>query len=568
MDQHDTPMKQFFLFALLASAAPLLAQHTHAPASDHTHLQHIQHCREGTVFIDNLPTPHLMEGIGNSNLTIETTSPLTQQFFNQGLSLLHCFWDLEAYRAFKEAIRHDSTALMPYWGLLHTTNYINHEAFEPDKKMALEKVKELMETANEHEQWYAEAVLFEVAKERKEYQRVLEKIVHKYPEDVEARLFLVLVNMGAYTLDNEPKSGTLLSEFLLRDLLREYPEHHGAHHYWIHQKEGCCPEEARKSAEKLASLAPNSGHIVHMPGHIYFKLGEFDQAHDYFVRAMKVDSTYQAEQGINEVDNWNYIHNIHYLLINCAMDGRYSEGLRYAEYLQNMPIIPERLELHRESFFFQGIIAPAKMELFYGYWDKAATRLEDLADMDSLYGAPAAAYRKSLLAFSTGMAAVEIGDLSLAKVASADLDAHLWRSTRQDSALQENRRFRYLSRFLNVASLELQGSLESAGGHHETGLFLLEKAVEAERELGYSEPPYYSRPVRISLAKAYAAADQYDQAIEVCEQLLEIFPNCPQAYYLLASLHQEIGNDEAAQSCEEKLKEVTRFGDPGIFSLE
>lgn len=568
MDQRYPPMKHLFLFACLISSTSLFAQHTHAPAAGHNHLQHIQHCREGTVYIDNLPAPQLMEGIGHSNLKIETSSSLTQEFFNQGLSLLHCFWDLEAYRAFKEAIRHDSTALMPYWGLLHTTNYINHEAFEPDEKIALEKVKELMETATEHERLYAEAVLFEVAKKRNDYQRVLEKIVHKYPEDVEARLFLVLVNMGAYTIDDEPKSGTLLSEFLLRDLLRDYPDHHGVHHYWIHQKEGCCPEEALKSAAKLATLAPNSGHIVHMPGHIYFKLGEYEQAHDYFVRAMKVDSTYQAEQGINEVDNWNYIHNIHYLLINCAMDGRYSEGLRYAEYLQNMPIIPERLELHRESFFFQGIIAPTKMELFYGYWGKAATRLRELAGMDSIYGTPAAAYRKSLLAFSQGMAAIEINDLNSAKAASAELDAHLWRSTRQDSTLQESRRFRYLSRFLNVASLELQGCIQSAENQHEAAITLLEKATEAERELGYSEPPYYSRPVRISLAKAYAKADQYDQAVETCEQLLEIFPNCPHAYFLLASLHQEIGNEAAAQSCEEKLKQVTRFGDPGIFSLE
>ena len=127
--------------------------------------------------------------------------------------------------------------------------------------------------------------------------------------------------------------------------------------------ENCCPEEALESAEIVASLAPKSGHIVHMPGHIYYKLGDYKKAHDQFVEAMKVDSAYMAEQDISEVDNWNYVHNLNYLIANCAQDGRYEEGLRYARFLEGMVTDADRVDMHRGSFFYQGIITPAIMEM-------------------------------------------------------------------------------------------------------------------------------------------------------------------------------------------------------------
>ena len=92
----------------------------------------------------------------------------------------------------------------------------------------------------------------------------------------------------------------MYSEFLLKDVQRAEPNNHAFHHYWIHLKEHCCPEEAVKSADILTSLAPSSGHIVHMPGHIYNRVGNYKKAHDAFVAAFKTDSTYMKKEGIEE----------------------------------------------------------------------------------------------------------------------------------------------------------------------------------------------------------------------------------------------------------------------------
>lgn len=115
-------MKKIIVFLALYFWANLVfAQHDHHvddTKNSHNHLAHMQASRVQNFYIHNLPAPNLMSGIGNSKMKIVTKSEKTQAYFNQGLNLLHDFWDFEAYRAFKEAIKHDSTAIMPYWGLL------------------------------------------------------------------------------------------------------------------------------------------------------------------------------------------------------------------------------------------------------------------------------------------------------------------------------------------------------------------------------------------------------------------------------------------------------------------
>lgn len=105
------------LLSLLLLPSQLFSQHDHDPsAKTDIHLSHIMACRQQTVYIHDLPPPQLLDGIGKSGFDIRTS----QQFFNRGMAVLHCLWDFEAYRAFKQSIRHDSSAIMPCWGLLET----------------------------------------------------------------------------------------------------------------------------------------------------------------------------------------------------------------------------------------------------------------------------------------------------------------------------------------------------------------------------------------------------------------------------------------------------------------
>ena len=130
-------MKQTLILLTALLPAIAFAQHDHhvddAGKTNHNHLAHMQASRAQNFYIHNLPAPKLMTGIGGSKMKIETKSEKTQAYFNQGLSLLHDFWDFEAYRAFKEAIRNDTTAIMPYWGLLQTPGPDEDSVYKSNK---------------------------------------------------------------------------------------------------------------------------------------------------------------------------------------------------------------------------------------------------------------------------------------------------------------------------------------------------------------------------------------------------------------------------------------------------
>lgn len=547
--------------------------HDHASHVDenefaHNHLDHIQAYRKETAYVHNLPPARFLDGIGTSKLRITTGSEQAHKYFAQGVALLHDFWDFEAYRSFKEAIRLDSSAIMPYWGLYSAIGATEGTEFDEDKKLAVRKLKALKDKAGEHEKLYAEAILLRDApgeNSRKEYQKKLEIIVHKYPGDVDAKLFLALSKMSGYDVELNPREGQIYSEYLLRDVLKAEPDNAGAHHYWIHLMENCCPEEAIKSAEKMKLLTPGAAHMVHMPGHVYYKLGQYQKAHEAFVAAVVVDSIYMKEQGIPEVDTWNYIHNINYLLSNSAENGHYKTALYYAEKLQNMPVSKERKAKYEGRFFYQGIVAPAKMELCFGYYKKAADRLRLINDKDSIFTGKAIAYKDGLYLFALGMDAVKRGKADEARKYSDALDAHLYRNSIQSSA-DDVIAARRLGD-LNVASLELQGLIKSLENNNDEAIRILKVAQKKEHDLGYSEPPSYARPVLISLGEVYLKAGQYDLAVRAYEELAKKRPNSANALWGLYKVYKKKGDAGKAKELAGQLGEVIRQGDKTLYPL-
>jgi tetratricopeptide (TPR) repeat protein len=480
-------MKNKLLLLALLVSTTVFAQHDH-PMDDaktteshgHNHLAHIQASRAQNFYIHNLPAPKLMTGIGQSSLKIVTKSEKTQAYFNQGLNLLHDFWDFEAYRAFKEAIKHDSTAIMPYWGLLQAPGPDEDSVLTSLKKNAIMQLKKLVKTANEQEKLYAEIALLGDSLKEKAYPEIVKKyelIIHKFPEDIDAKLFLALGKMSGFDTEMKPNEGQMYSEFLLKDVQRIDPNNHAYHHYWIHVMEHCCPERALASADALTALGPNSGHIVHMPGHIYNRVGDYKRAHDAFVASVKVDSAYMKNEGIEEVDNWNYIHNINYLINNCVHDGRHNEALFYAEKLKNMKVDKDRKKIYDGSFFNQGTLAPAKMEMAFGNWDKAITQLEKVVNTDTTYSFATMEFKNGLTFFAKGMHALEKNNVNEAIQLSNNLDALLWRNEKQtgkDSSLNQGfGRYSWgYQNTLNTASLELQGCISSHQGNYENAMAL------------------------------------------------------------------------------------------------
>ncbi len=233
-----------------------------ATASAQTALLHHHTPDTGAKFRE-LPPPPLMQGIGEASLKITTNSEQAQAYFNQGLRLLHCFWDFEAYRAFKEAARLDPSAAMAYWGEYEALKMTGrHGSIQEEMEAALEKAKSLAEHASDHEQLYIRAAAHEEnpddAHGSAEYRKVMETLIDRYPDDLDAQAFLALEEMGGYKTNGHPRDGEIYSQTLLRNILAAHPENAAANHYWIHAMEDSSrPEEALRSAAILARLAPN-----------------------------------------------------------------------------------------------------------------------------------------------------------------------------------------------------------------------------------------------------------------------------------------------------------------------
>ncbi len=562
-----------FFLSFLVSLLPLLtmAQHNHQPTaeastSSHNHLAHMQASRAENFYIHNLPAPKIMTGVGKSKMKIETKSPKTQAYFNQGISLLHDFWDFEAYRAFKEAIRNDSSAIMPYWGLFQMPGPDADSILKSNKELAIRQIKKLIGTANEHEKLYAEIALLKDSLKGKAYPEISKKyeiIIHKFLDDIDAKLFLALLTMSGFDNEMNPMEGQMYSEFLLKDVQRADPNNHAFHHYWIHLMEHCCPERAIASADMITALAPASGHIVHMPGHIYNRIGNYKKAYDAFIAALKTDSAYMKNEGIEEVDNWNYIHNINYLINNCVHDGRHKEAWYYAEKLKYMPINKQRKKIYDGRFFLQGLMAPGKMEMAFGNWEQAAIQFDRIVDKDSIFSYINMEFKKALTYFVKGMDALANNNLSEAVKYSNSLDALLWRNEKQtgkDSTMHQD-----FQNTVNTASLELQGCIANQQGNYALAMQLLEKANKNELDLGYGEPPLYARPVAVSMAEVQIKAGNYEAAITTFQSLLKRFPKSAYVYNGLRNVYRQKGDVEKVTAYTALLKKAAEYADVGIY---
>ena len=521
-----------------------------------------------------LPPPALMDGIGDAKMSITTDSELAGKYFNQGLNLLHCFWDFEAYRAFKEAIRQDETAAMAYWGLFISLNYNPSELFE-ERRAALERAKALAPQASLRERRYIGAISQFDAKGPTAYIRAMEALVKTHPEDLQAKLILVkhLVadTGGQYP---EPGGGTgnafEHAAKLLRPLLGAHPDSAAINHYWIHAHEpGPTPEAALVSAEKLVRLAPKAGHMLHMPGHIYYLIGDYEKANEAFQASLRFDRAYMEATGVGPVDNWNYTHNLDYMVAACAEDGRYKECLRYAEIMHALPVEHERSKAVGLGYVVYGArTAPARLHLRYGQWQAAASSLEKTLGEGNLPSQQAADYLGGLLAYARGMAAAEGGDLARAGASFQELLGVSMELTRQEAGTGSDWFFDVARRILTVGAVELGGTLMSLQGQYDQAIGQLERAIQMEHILGYGEPPHYTRPVHESLAAVYLRAGKWDQAQHAYEQSLEVRPNNGHAWFGIARSHEQAGRKSEARVAYQRFLEVWRRADRDLPQVQ
>src|SRR5215469_190004 len=267
---------------------------------------------------DQLPVPRRMTGIGNSHIKI-TATPEAQAWFDQGLSLQHDFWDYESAKAYEQGVRVDPKCAMCYWGLFQIEGFRDRTPTHSYGLAALKEATRLKAQVSPEERMYIEAAEAQSTTKNDEHPEVpiLRKLVAENPKDPQARIFLADALKDGFDDKGEPKAGTREAISILEGVLRDAPNDSAANHYWIHAMEpGNHPERAIESAARLASLAPNSGHMVHMPGHIYYRVGDYATAEHWFMASMEVDERYMREQHVSPDDDWNYVHNMMYAIAN------------------------------------------------------------------------------------------------------------------------------------------------------------------------------------------------------------------------------------------------------------
>ncbi len=526
---------------------------------------------------ESLGEPTWLEGLGGLSMKISTTSATSQRFFDQGLALLHGFWDFEARRAFLAALRHDSEAAMAWWGLYMSLNYNQHE-HPGERTLALDHMEQLRTRCSIQERYYLDALLRlngRLAGDGQDgFLEAMHALLEAYPEDVDGHLFLVkflLTDTGGYFIDPSRSaedglvSAATRSVEILTPLVAAHSDNFAVHHYWIHAHEYGDPSLALRSAEKIAALAPGMGHIRHMPGHVYFLLGDHRRARASFLDAYEYDRRYLEESGVEPADHWNYIHNLDYLVATCSEDGRYREGLRWAEEVGGMKAQPHRHKAAGQGFLlYAAETAAARLHMRYGAFGAAADSLERTLAERSPPSDLAVAYLRGLVEYCRGMEAVRQGDGEAAGLAFQQLTTRSTDLRNRQAEPGGDWYFGAAKRLLVLATFELNGNILSLLGRHEQAVEALERAVEMERQLGYWEPPHYSRPVLESLGEAHLRAGRPAAARRAFEGVLELRPGSGHAWFGIARSWVLEGDETASRQAMQQLLETWSEADPEL----
>jgi tetratricopeptide (TPR) repeat protein len=295
----------------------------------------------------------LLDGLGTHHHPVSTKDEQAQKFFNQGLRLIYAFNHDEARRSFQRAAELDPKLAMSHWGMALAVgpNY-NLDADEAQLKAAyasIQKALSLSKEVPQHERAYIEALARRYSADPKSadktklanaYTEAMRDLHKQYPDDLDAATLFAesAMNLRPWELwskDGKPAPGTTEIVAVLESVLRRNPHHPGANHYLIHTLEASPePERALAAADRLRNLAPRAGHLVHMPSHIYIRVGDFEAAALANEKAAAVDHAYITKHGIKGVYSMLYYnHNLHFLAVAHSMQGRYGDAAGAAEKL-------------------------------------------------------------------------------------------------------------------------------------------------------------------------------------------------------------------------------------------
>jgi tetratricopeptide (TPR) repeat protein len=503
--------------------------------------------------------PPLWDNLGTLTWKVTTKNDTTQKYFDQGLRLTYAFNHGEARRSFRAAEAADPGCAMCYWGealvLGPNINYpMQPDAVEP-AFAASAKAQVLSATTTPKEQALIRALA-------KRYSP--DPATDRHPLDA-AYADGMAVAATAFTDDDNvqtlfaeslmdlspwdywqadaktPKGRTAELIAALETVLKRNPDHPGAIHYYIHAVEASAtPERAEPYAERLGALMPGAGHLVHMPAHIYYRLGRYKDSLAANVTAVKVDEAYFAQidalglkpEGIYRYGY--YPHNVHFVLVSAQMGGNGVETVTAAEKLRQL--IPEAVQ--RQI----GLAQAVETAPYYAHAQFSSPETI-LALTEPPQKVP---FVRVSWHYARAIADVSRGDLAAARAEDAKL---------ADLAAHED--FAGLkawgvpaAQVISIARGVVAGRIATAEGRQNDAIAAFQQAVAEQDKLPYMEPPFWYYPVRQSLAAAELAAGHTDDAIENFRASLTSRPNNAYALYGLMKALEQKGDTAEAEKIE------------------
>ncbi len=510
-----------------------------------------------------------MQGIGDATLKITTTSPKAQAYFNQGLRLLHDFWFVEAYRAFHETAQLDPSAGMAYWGMAQALS--NFPRMGAQAAAAIQHAQSLTGRVSPQEQHYIRAaaalILTPGDAGRDAYVKEMRSLIHEYPNDLNAPAFLAFFVMSGFDQDGRATPGEVYAQKLLRGILAAHPENVAANHYWIHSVEGSPnPQSGLANVAVLLRGAPNAPHIVHMGGHLAYRLGDYEGARRYFLDSLKVDEAYLAREHVPASYEDNYAHNLSYLAAACAEAGRQQEAIGWAMKLAGLAAPPD-LAASALNYAIPAGSTLLRVHLRFGDYAAAARNIVESGSSSNSTDAAAEGYQQGWRLYAQGMGLLGLATTD-SGIANAQADSDKLKAIMNSpgglasqppmggtASMMSGIAFYWTggaARLLEIASLELQGELDCAKGDAGQGFALLGQAVAKEHELGYTEPPYDARPAEELLGYAYLRNHSWELAREAFQQELQDRQKSGFALFGIARSYDGQGQTSEAQKAYEE----------------
>ena len=515
-------------------------------------------------------TAPLLEGLGDLHWPISTDSELAQRYFDQALTLAYGFNHLEAERSFREAARLDDDCAICFWGAaLVLGPNINDPVPTPEREVqAFETLGEAsarLQRASEKERALVEALQTRYAaappSDRSSldlaYAEAMRSVARRFPDDLQIQTLFAEAMMDTmpwayWTEDAQPKPLTQDVFDTLDFVLERDPDHPGANHFYIHAVEQEQPERGVKPADNLRRVVPGAGHLVHMPSHIYIRVGRYHDGSLANELAIEADNDYVTQcraQGIYPVA---YVpHNHHFLWATTTMEGRSADALAAARHTAQH--VDRSLIREPDMGMLQHFSAiPYYALVRFGKWEEILR--EPPPDADLLY--PTAVWH-----YARGIAYARER-----KLEEATRELRQVRAIAADSRLKEIRIWGLnpTSSLAKIATAVLQAEIAAAHNDIKTAVAQLRKAIAIEDGLIYGEPPDWFYPVRHNLGAILLEAGRPRAAEKVYREDLSRFPENGWSLFGLAESLRAQGKKKEADEAQRRFEIAWQHADVAI----